>query len=222
MAPQGSPGSYDGAGLWPRMRSLFLAQRLSQRQRQALAAVVGTAVLAVVVVANQPSLGDARQQQARQAAAHTVSRMEPSALPPTPVPVLGVLHQRVGFSDETAVHSGAPNVHADAGILVDIDTGAILWARNPHLAHPPASTAKVLTSLVALENFDPDRVVTITPDALHQAGDETTMGLLPGNQLTVRELLEGMLTVSANDAATAMAVDTVGMESFVATMNRQV
>jgi D-alanyl-D-alanine carboxypeptidase len=221
MAPQGSPGGYDGAGLWPRMRSFLLTLRLSQRQRRTLAAVAGIAVLAAVVIANQPP-SSAAHQQARPAAAHTVSRIEPTAHPPTPVPVLNVLHQHISFTDETAAYTGAPAVHADAGILVDIDTGTILWARNPHLAHAPASTAKVLTSLVALENFDPDRVVTITPDALHQAGDETTMGLQAGNQLTVRELLDGMLTVSANDAATAMAVDTVGLDSFVATMNRQV
>jgi D-alanyl-D-alanine carboxypeptidase (penicillin-binding protein 5/6) len=89
------------------------------------------------------------------------------------------------------------------------------------MANAPASTTKVLTSLVALENFAADRVVTITPDALHQAGDETKMGLVSGNRMTVQELLEGMLLVSGNDAADAMAVDTVGMDPFVDAMNRQ-
>ncbi len=203
------------------MRSLHLLQRLSQRQRRALAAVAAVAFLAIVVVANQPSGGDGVHQQARAAAAHTVSRSEaePRA---TPVPVLGLVHQHVSFTDESALHSGAPNVHADSGILVDLDTGAILWERNPHQPRPPASTTKVMSALVALENFAPDRVVTVTADALHQAGDETKMGLVAGNRLTVQELLDGMFTVSANDAADALAVDTVGLDSFVATMNRQV
>lgn len=201
------------------MRSLLLTQRLNQRQRRSLAAVVGVAFLAVVVIANQPS-ADPTHQEARPAAAHTLGRtLAPSA---TPLPVLKVLHQHVAFSDESALHTGAPDVHADTGILVDIDGGGILWERNPHLAHAPASTTKVLSSLVALENFAADRVVTITADALRQAGDETTMGLTPGDRMTVRELLDGMLTVSANDAATAMAVDTAGLDAFVATMNRQV
>ena len=177
-------------------------------------------MLVVVVVANQPS-SDATHPQARPAAAQAVARNLP-APQGTPVPVLQVVHAHIDFSDESAQHSGAPDVHADTGILVDIDTGAILWERNPHFSHAPASTTKVLSALVALENFDSDRVVTITGSALHQAGDETTMGLVAGDQMTVRELLDGMFTVSANDAATALAVDTVGLPSFVSAMNRQV
>ena len=209
-----------GAGLWPRMRSLVLLRRLSQRQRRALAAAATVAVLAVVVIANQPPSSETHPQ-VRPAAARPVGRIEPAPAA-TPVPVLQVLHAHVAFSDETADHPVTPAIKVDAGILVDIDTGAILWARNPHLAHAPASTTKILSSLVALENFAPDRVVDITADALHQAGDETKMGLMAGQQLTVQELLDGMMMVSANDAATALAVDTVGLESFVSAMNRQV
>jgi len=209
-----------GAGLWPRMRSPLHAQRLSQRQRRGLAAVVGIAVLAIVVVANQPSSLAVTHQEARPAAAHPAERIA-SVPQASPAPVLKVLHQHITFSDETADHSGAPDVEADAGILVDVDTGAILWARNPHLARAPASTTKVLSSLVALANFPADRVVTVRRDALFQAGDETKMGLLAGNRMTVEELLDGMLMVSGNDAADALAVDTVGMTSFVGAMNRQ-
>jgi len=222
MGPRETRGRYDGAGLWPRMRSLLLAQRLRQRQRRALAAVAGLLFLAVVVAANQPASGSGAHQEARPAAARTVARLAPTPAPPTPVPLLKVLHQHIAWSDDSAQYGGAPGVHADTGILVDIDTGSILWERKPHQPHAPASTTKVLSSLVALENFAADRMVTITPDALHQAGDETVMGLKAGQQLSVEELLDGMLTVSANDAATAMAVDTVGMDGFVATMNKQV
>ena len=210
-----------GAGLRPRMRSLLHAQRLSQRQRRGLAAVVGIAILAIVVIANQPSAVDVAHQVARPAAAHPAERIGavPHVAPP-PV-VLNTLHQHIVFSDETADHGGAPGVQADAGILIDVDSGAILWARNPHLAHAPASTTKVLSALVALENFPADQVVTITSEALFQAGDETKMGLVAGNRMTVTELLDGMMMVSANDAADAMAVDTVGLASYVATMNQQ-
>ena len=158
------------------------------------------------------------------AAAQAASSSRPAPLPvptPTPPPTLRVLAQAVAFTDRTADHPGAPAIRTDTGILVDVDTGAILWELNPHQPHLAASTVKVLTSLVALENFDPDREVTVTADALHQAGDETRMGLVAGQQLTVRELLSGMMMVSANDAATAMAVDTVGLDDYVATMNRQ-
>jgi serine-type D-Ala-D-Ala carboxypeptidase (penicillin-binding protein 5/6) len=202
------------------MRSQRPTQRLSQRQRRALAATLGAAVLGIVVLANQPSGSDVAQPQARAAAARQVGRVD--SLPrPTPLPILKLLHQHLAFSDDSADHRGAPDVAADTGILVDVDTGSILWARSPHTPHAPASTTKVLSALVALENFSPDQVVDITSDALHQAGDETKMGLVAGQRFTVRELLDGMFMVSGNDAADAMAVDTVGMDAFVATMNRQ-
>ncbi len=114
-----------------------------------------------------------------------------------------------------------PDVPAAAGILVDMDTGTILWQRNEHQKLPPASTIKVLTALVALNNFELDKPVTVTSDALFQAGDETKMYLKPGQVLTAQELLTGMLTVSANDAADVLAIDTVGMERFVGAMNAQ-
>jgi D-alanyl-D-alanine carboxypeptidase (penicillin-binding protein 5/6) len=197
----------------------LLIQRLTNRQRRALATALAALVVVVVVVANQPSSLNVAHPQVQPAAAHAAALVSPRA---TPLPGLKLLHTRVAFSDDTAQHPGAPRVDAAAGILVDASTGSILWSRDPHGARPPASTTKVLSTLVALENFDPDQVVTITPEALHQAGDETVMGLRAGNQLTVRELLDGMLMVSGNDAATAMAVDTVGMDVFVNAMNQQV
>jgi serine-type D-Ala-D-Ala carboxypeptidase (penicillin-binding protein 5/6) len=201
------------------MPLLHSIQRLTHRQRRALASALAAVVVVVVVVANQPSSTSAAHPLVQAAAARPpVTGGTPR---PTLLPVLSLLHAPVGFSDDTAQHQGAPKVRAASGILVDVDTGSILWARDPHTPRPPASTTKVLSTLVALENLDPDRLVTVTPDALHQAGDETVMGLKAGNRLTVRELLDGMLMVSGNDAATAMAVDTVGMDVFVNAMNQQ-
>jgi serine-type D-Ala-D-Ala carboxypeptidase (penicillin-binding protein 5/6) len=128
----------------------------------------------------------------------------------------------VSFWTPAVMPVGAPPVRARAGILIDLDTGEILWARQPSLGLPPASLTKVLTALVALDNFSPDMQVTITPDALGQAPDDTVMGLKAGETLTVSELLDGMLLPSGDDAASAMAVDTVGAPRFVAAMNAQV
>ena len=134
---------------------------------------------------------------------------------------LTTLDQPRSFQPAPHTLGGAPPAAATAGILVDIDTHQILWSSNPHESLPMASTTKEMTALVVLQNFSPDTVVTITADALHQDWDETRMGLTAGEKLTVRELLYGMLLVSANDAATALAVDTVGMERFVAAMNAE-
>jgi len=149
----------------------------------------------------------------------------PTPPPPPPPPTAGGLNllvDPVSFADQSGQHSGAPALQDAAGILVDVDSRTILWENNPHQGLPPASTTKIVSSLVALTNFAPTKPVTITPDALNQADDETKMGLSPGETLNVEELLGGMLTVSANDAATAMAADTVGLDNFVAAMNAQI
>jgi len=128
----------------------------------------------------------------------------------------------VSFWEPATMPAGAPAMRATAGILVDMDSGEILWERDPHLPLAPASLTKVLTTLVALENFSLDRKVGITPDALGQASDDSVMGLTAGETLTVQELVEGMLLPSGDDAASALAVDTVGEVRFVAAMNAQV
>jgi D-alanyl-D-alanine carboxypeptidase len=194
--------------------------RLSKRQRQAAAAVFGIVVVLVVVLANQPP-SNAGARAVSPIAAHAAAASHAAVPPRTGLASLKLVHAHAGFSDDSANHRGAPKVDAAGGILVDVDTGSILWAHDAHTARPPASTTKVLSTLVALENLDPDRVVTVTPDALNQAGDETVMGLHAGDHLTVRELLQGMLMVSGNDAADALAVDTVGMDAFVNAMNQQ-
>lgn len=122
---------------------------------------------------------------------------------------------------ESEAHHPPPAINAAGGILIDVDSGRILWEQNPHRSLPPASTTKIMTALVTLQNFEPQHLVTVTAEALHQEGDETLMGLIAGERLTVEELLTGALLVSGNDAATTLAVDTVGMDNFVTAMNAQ-
>jgi serine-type D-Ala-D-Ala carboxypeptidase (penicillin-binding protein 5/6) len=120
------------------------------------------------------------------------------------------------------VPARAPAMQARAGILVDMDTGEILWEHKAHLELAPASMTKVLTSLVALENFSLQMDVAITPDALGQSSADSVMGLKAGETMSVLELLDGMLLPSGDDAASAIAVDTVGETRFIAAMNAQV
>ena len=132
---------------------------------------------------------------------------------------LRVLHGHVTFTGTPA--AVPPANDAASGILVDLDTHRVLWARNEHQRLPPASTIKLLTSMVVLENFNLDLPITATPGGLFAAADETTMHIDPGETLTVQELMTGLLMVSANDAADVLATETVGMEKFVAAMNAQ-
>jgi D-alanyl-D-alanine carboxypeptidase len=130
-------------------------------------------------------------------------------------------HEPVHFAPAGGSRA-SPLINTRGGILVDIDSNAILWQQDAHAELPTASTAKVLTALIALENLDPALPVTVTSDAVHLGWDESRMGLVAGQTLTVRELLTGMLLVSGNDAANAIAIDTVGVERFIGAMNAQV
>jgi D-alanyl-D-alanine carboxypeptidase (penicillin-binding protein 5/6) len=135
---------------------------------------------------------------------------------------MNVASAGINFWAPATMPAGTPPVKGRAGILVDMDTGEILWEKQPSLELAPASLTKVLTALVALENFSPDQRVTITANALGQSSADTLMHIRAGETLTVEELLDGMLLASGDDAASAIAVDTVGMSRFVAAMNAQV
>ena len=185
------------------------------RRLRIIGAIAVAALTAAVVLATRPSAPTPA------VAAHRVATATDAAnLPRPPWYGMRVLEDPTSFHEGPA-RSGAPAIPTAAGILVDADTGEILWQENAHAQLPPASTTKILTALVALENFSPDRTVTITESALHQAPDETVMGIAAGQTYTLRELLTGMLIVSGNDAATAVAEDTVGVERFVGAMNAQ-
>jgi serine-type D-Ala-D-Ala carboxypeptidase (penicillin-binding protein 5/6) len=111
-----------------------------------------------------------------------------------------------------------PTVRAKAFVLADAVTGQVLLARNADQARPMASTTKVMTGLLAIERLDQHRIVTIGPGPA--AVGEESLRLRVGERLTVRQLLEGLLLKSANDAAVALAEAVDGNEAaFVRRMN---
>jgi serine-type D-Ala-D-Ala carboxypeptidase (penicillin-binding protein 5/6) len=112
-----------------------------------------------------------------------------------------------------------PNVDARAYLIVDGRTGEVLAARHAHARMPIASITKLMTVLVALEHARLSDEVTVKSSA---AGvGESSVGLQPGERLTVRELVEAALIQSANDAAYALAagVGDGDLVSFVRQMN---
>ncbi len=97
------------------------------------------------------------------------------------------------------------SIKAQAAILFDADTMEVLFYKNPCEAVFPASTAKLLTCLVVLDWCSPEEKVRISNEIRMIARDSTTAGLYPGQVVTIRHLLEGMLLPSGNDAAYAAA-----------------
>jgi serine-type D-Ala-D-Ala carboxypeptidase (penicillin-binding protein 5/6) len=108
-----------------------------------------------------------------------------------------------------------------AALVFDVDTGEVLWRLRPLLVLPMASLTKIMTALLTVERSHPNDPVRITPAALRYSG--SGIGLLPkGRRVRLETLLNGLLIVSGNDAAIALAVHLAGSERrFVALMNRR-
>ena len=114
--------------------------------------------------------------------------------------------------------SAWPDISARSGALVGPD-GRTLWTRKTSVRRSMASTTKVMTALVVLENRDLDEVVRVS-----SAADRTRYGtgLRTGERLTVRKLLELTLVASSNDAAAALAISTGGsISGFSKMMNKR-
>lgn len=118
------------------------------------------------------------------------------------------------------VCADAPSVSARHAILMDADTGAVLYEKDADAQSLIASTTKIMTGLLVCESCDLDEKVTVTADAVGIEG--SSVYLKAGETLTVRDLLYGMLLHSGNDAATALALHISGsVEQFAEQMNKK-
>ena len=109
---------------------------------------------------------------------------------------------------------------ARAAVVIDADTGEVLFAQNADESLPMASTTKIMTALVALGEGDLDRTYTVKKEYTQLEG--TSMYLQQGEQLTLRDTLYGLLLESGNDAAVAIAGECGGFEAFMKKMNDKV
>ncbi|HZA17766.1 MAG TPA: D-alanyl-D-alanine carboxypeptidase family protein [Pseudonocardiaceae bacterium] len=108
-------------------------------------------------------------------------------------------------------------ISATSWLVADANSGEVLAARSPHARHRPASTIKLLTALLAAERLPLNRVVVATQADVDQEGSKAGLG--PGGRYTVRQLLTGLLLVSGNDTAHALAVQLGGVAETVEQMN---
>jgi D-alanyl-D-alanine carboxypeptidase (penicillin-binding protein 5/6) len=108
-----------------------------------------------------------------------------------------------------------------AGVLFDVKSGAVLWARNPELERPIASLTKMMTALMVARADPPDARVKVSRNAAHTQGSAT--GLLPrGRKVPLEALLKALILISANDAAVALAEHDGGsVPRFVKEMNME-
>lgn len=113
-------------------------------------------------------------------------------------------------------------IMAEAGIIMDMDSKAVLFGQNIHVAYPPASITKLLTALVVAENCEMDEVVTYSYAAIFnvESGSSNKLELEEGDTLSVEDSLYAMLLISNNPSANALAEHTAGSrEAFADMMN---
>jgi len=144
--------------------------------------------------------------------------------PPTPVPPFGSPSPFVSVLHTPAPSAADPMVAAPSAVLADLDTGQLLWTKEPGQQLPIASVTKIMTALLILERTDPEEVVTVSGEAA--SGGPTTgisnLGLQAGERVRVEDLLYALILQSANDAALALAEHVAGsVEAFVELMNRR-
>ncbi len=111
-------------------------------------------------------------------------------------------------------------ISASSAIVMVADTGEVLYQHNAHVRRSMASTTKIMTALLALENADLKKEVTVSESEVAVEG--TSMGLLPDDKVTFEGLVYGMLLQSGNDAANVTAIKLGGsIENFVKLMNQR-
>ena len=123
------------------------------------------------------------------------------------------------FPASSAV-SDTPSVSAHSAALIDIDSKSLLFSKNHEDRMGMASTTKIMTALVAAENYDLTRTVRVAPEAVGVEG--SSIYLYEGETLTMEELLYALLLQSANDAAAAIAIAVAGsIDRFADMMNER-
>ena len=117
-----------------------------------------------------------------------------------------------------------PEISADAAILIDSSSEKVLYSKNENQKMYPASTTKILTAILTIENCNLNDVVTVPYEAISSiTSGYSVAALQTGEQLTVEQLLQVMLVHSANDAANVLAFNVSGsIENFAELMNNKV
>jgi serine-type D-Ala-D-Ala carboxypeptidase (penicillin-binding protein 5/6) len=138
---------------------------------------------------------------------------------PLPVPEEPVGGSRMGECGVVQPEGSAqpPNVTAATWVISDLQSGDVLAAKDPHARERPASLIKVLLSIVVIRELSPETVVAGTQDDANQEG--TKIGLGPGGQYTVDQLLHVLVMRSGNDAAHALARTLGGVDVALEKMN---
>ncbi len=122
----------------------------------------------------------------------------------------GIFHRTGG--------DGSPEINAAAGLVADLQTGEIYFAKNLNHRWPIASISKLATAVLASDKLDLAMKITLTPQNFTTEGGDLTAELKAGETFSARDLLRAMLIFSSNEAAEALA-SAYGRDKFLSDMN---
>ncbi len=145
----------------------------------------------------------------------------PETVSPEPTEAPVSLGQGITMEDPTLT---PPNIqYAQSALLMDMASGRVLYSKNLDDRVFPASTTKMMTGILALEMGNMGDTVTATYEALQSITlDDSQMGVLVGEELTMEQLVKSMLVFSANDSANVIAIHLAGsIDAFVEIMNNK-
>lgn len=125
-------------------------------------------------------------------------------------------------AQDTLGDDGTLFLYAGAAVLIDADTGQVLYGKNEHSRMEPASLTKIMTCLLSMEHSDPQEPVTATAESLNLPLDASVLGLYEDETMTMEQMLYAMMLPSANDAANAVGVHIAGsLSAFAQMMNEK-
>jgi D-alanyl-D-alanine carboxypeptidase (penicillin-binding protein 5/6) len=157
-------------------------------------------------------------------------RLPPREMQQAAVTASGEMQQAAtevsGKMQQTAEESGPKfpaslkNLHAQSAVLMDADSGRILFGKNENVSRPMASTTKIMTCILALENASPDTVCSVSAIAASQP--KVRLGAPKGSEFFLKDLLYSLMLESHNDSAVMIAEAVAGsVENFAGQMNRK-
>ncbi|NLC65570.1 MAG: D-alanyl-D-alanine carboxypeptidase [Clostridium sp.] len=134
--------------------------------------------------------------------------------------VLILFKSNIVFANVVILDTEAPDLTSEGAIVIDFDTGQIIYGKNEHKKLMPASTTKVMTALLTVENLKLDDIALVSDKP--PLADGSSMGFLEGEEILVEDLLYSLLIHSANDAAEILAETISGSkEEFSKLMNKR-
>ena len=135
--------------------------------------------------------------------------------------IFSIIYSNISFATTTVANQDF-EIASEAALLMETSTGKILLSKNEDEKLYPASTTKILTAYIIIKYCDLNDMVTVSSDAVANMAGSSVCGINAGDQISVQNLLYGLMLVSGNDAANALAEYYSGsIEEFAKVMNEE-